>query len=187
MKRAIKVASQSLGTVSTIEGGRKSSSSLRPSAVADRYVTPAPIPELDDECASCGEQMPANECPKSKRPSGHHCNHSWTHDACDWCGKEFGEESPAPIPAEVLDEWVKVLVNVVWDTERESDIAIATGPWHFDYEAVLKRNITAVLPRVIAATKHAVWAEGYVTGHRQACRGRCTRGVARNPYPKGSE
>lgn len=43
---------------------------------------------IDIECASCGES-PEGECPKSERPYGHHCNHSWTHDACDWCGVEF--------------------------------------------------------------------------------------------------
>lgn len=46
----------------------------------------------DPECASCGEGNPPNECPKSKRPCGHHCNHSWSHASCDWCGEEFGED-----------------------------------------------------------------------------------------------
>lgn len=40
-------------------------------------------------CASCGEDAPL--CPKSKRACGHHCNHSWSHDHCCWCGEEFGE------------------------------------------------------------------------------------------------
>lgn len=44
-----------------------------------------------DDCISCGEEMPEGECPKSERPCGHHCNCSWVHDACDWCGQEFGE------------------------------------------------------------------------------------------------
>lgn len=48
--------------------------------------------ERDDECLSCGEQMPANECPKAQRPCGHHCNCSWIHDCCHWCGVEFGED-----------------------------------------------------------------------------------------------
>lgn len=43
------------------------------------------------ECASCGEGSPKGECPKSQRACGHHCNHSWTHDSCDWCGFEFSE------------------------------------------------------------------------------------------------
>lgn len=44
-----------------------------------------------EDCSSCWELMPINECPKSKRACGHHCNHSWSHDECDWCGKEFEE------------------------------------------------------------------------------------------------
>jgi hypothetical protein len=43
------------------------------------------------DCISCGEERPRNECPKSLSSCGHHCNHSWTHDICDWCGKKFGE------------------------------------------------------------------------------------------------
>ena len=41
------------------------------------------------DCLSCGEGDPPNECPKSQRPCGHHCNHIWTHDGCDWCGGEY--------------------------------------------------------------------------------------------------
>jgi len=44
------------------------------------------------ECASCGE-VPKNDCKESKRPCGHHCNHSWTHDECCWCGKSFDDEA----------------------------------------------------------------------------------------------
>lgn len=47
------------------------------------------------DCISCGESCPRGECSKSQAPCGHHCNHSWTHDECDWCGQEFGEE---PVP-----------------------------------------------------------------------------------------
>lgn len=46
----------------------------------------------DPECVSCGEGMPLHECPNSERPCGHHCNHSWTDDICDWCGGTFEEE-----------------------------------------------------------------------------------------------
>lgn len=45
--------------------------------------------DIDAECASCGEDD--IKCPKSKRPCGHHCNHSWTHDVCCWCGDSWGE------------------------------------------------------------------------------------------------
>lgn len=45
---------------------------------------------VTNECWSCGEGYPIDECPTSKRQCGHHCNHVWTHDECCWCGKEFG-------------------------------------------------------------------------------------------------
>lgn len=55
---------------------------------------------LDEECYSCPRPDvegsigdPAGECPKSLRPCGHHCNHSWEHDHCHWCDQEWGEES----------------------------------------------------------------------------------------------
>lgn len=51
-----------------------------------------PCPQPSAECYSCGEHMPRDECPASERPCGHHCNHSWTQDVCDWCGAGFGEE-----------------------------------------------------------------------------------------------
>jgi hypothetical protein len=57
--------------------------------------------EEHDDCTSCAEGMPLNECPKSERPCGHHCNHSWSHDKCCWCGAEFGEEGEE-IPGEPL-------------------------------------------------------------------------------------
>jgi hypothetical protein len=46
-----------------------------------------------DDCASCGEGMPRNECPDSKRDCGHHCNHSWSHEECCWCGRVWGEDA----------------------------------------------------------------------------------------------
>lgn len=46
--------------------------------------------DFDAECSSCTEDF-AEKCPKSERPCGHHCNHSWDQDQCCWCGKEFGE------------------------------------------------------------------------------------------------
>ncbi len=44
------------------------------------------------ECISCEEESEKNECPESERSCGHHCNHSWTHDECCWCGYEWGED-----------------------------------------------------------------------------------------------
>jgi hypothetical protein len=52
--------------------------------------------DIVNECLSCGEGLRKNDCPKSKRPCGHHCNHSWSHDACCWCGTNFGEEPALP-------------------------------------------------------------------------------------------
>jgi hypothetical protein len=49
--------------------------------------------ELADQCSSCAEVMPINECPQSQRPCGHHCNHSFDQDICHWCGEEFGGDS----------------------------------------------------------------------------------------------
>lgn len=43
-------------------------------------------------CYSCTEDVPRNECRKSKYACGHHCNHVWVADGCCWCGAEFGEE-----------------------------------------------------------------------------------------------
>lgn len=41
------------------------------------------------ECNTCSEPIFEDEkCPNSEKPCGHHCNHSWTHDHCCWCGKE---------------------------------------------------------------------------------------------------
>lgn len=56
------------------------------------------MPNQDDACLSCGEGLERGECPKGQRPCGHHCNHSWTHDMCDWCGKTFGCEERAARP-----------------------------------------------------------------------------------------
>jgi len=51
----------------------------------------------DEGCLTCGE-VDANgqpyltgECPRSDRPCGHHCNCSWVHDCCHWCGAEMDE------------------------------------------------------------------------------------------------
>ncbi len=57
--------------------------------------------ENENECASCGQQDPPNECGASRRPCGHHCNHIWTHDCCDWCGAEVGEEGEYQVGAVV--------------------------------------------------------------------------------------
>jgi hypothetical protein len=46
-----------------------------------------------NDCLSCGERV-ADTCTYSEVECGHHCNHSWTHDACCWCGRTWGEVNP---------------------------------------------------------------------------------------------
>jgi hypothetical protein len=47
-----------------------------------------------EACGTCGmgDLIEKERCPKSKLSCGHHCNHIWTHDECDWCKKTFGPE-----------------------------------------------------------------------------------------------
>lgn len=50
------------------------------------------IVEHDDECDSCESEHLFNlMCQESKRSCGHHCDHVGTHDACCWCGEEWGD------------------------------------------------------------------------------------------------
>lgn len=49
--------------------------------------------ETVEDCISCGEGLPESECSNSEKVCKHHCNHSWTHDACCYCNAEFGEEN----------------------------------------------------------------------------------------------
>jgi len=56
---------------------------------------PRSIPRLDCVsvgigCEDCGGEGEA--CSRSQKPCGHHCDHSWTHDRCCWCEKEWGEQ-----------------------------------------------------------------------------------------------
>lgn len=60
---------------------------------------PNPSPEsakaIETIIEAAYEQMKEEEepeCPNSERPCGHHCNCSWIHDHCHWCGKDFGCE-----------------------------------------------------------------------------------------------
>lgn len=46
---------------------------------------------MNSECATCGTDE-TEKCPNSLRACGHHCNHSWSHDECCWCGKKWGED-----------------------------------------------------------------------------------------------
>lgn len=64
--------------------------------MADRSVETAQA----EECGSCGEAF-EDKCSKSQRPCGHHCNHIWTHEHCDWCGVTFGEDGEPTYPPEM--------------------------------------------------------------------------------------
>jgi hypothetical protein len=60
------------------------------------------IDTFDPECDSCCEQeyyeneREEDVCPQSLRVCGHHCNYSWSHDTCCWCGKTWEEETDGP-------------------------------------------------------------------------------------------
>jgi hypothetical protein len=70
-----------------------------------------------DNCFTCGEgSYPENECPKSKRPCGHHCNCSWTQDECCWCGVQFLGDGEEFWPSE-SDQ-----VTEIGDMDQEKDI-----------------------------------------------------------------
>ncbi len=87
-------------------------------------------------CGSCGES-PENECPKSKRPCGHHCNHVWTHDACDWCGAEFGPDADTPRASEQRDALAAAIIDHQSDHITDAELAhlarllnkATDGPW----------------------------------------------------------
>lgn len=61
--------------------------------MSDVYIHGLP----EDACATCSEDpdhvaYPLNECPKSLRPCGHHCNCLWEQDVCHWCRAEVSED-----------------------------------------------------------------------------------------------
>lgn len=45
-----------------------------------------------EDCAQRRMGYDEDVCSKSQKTCGHHCNHSWTHDACCWCPARWGEE-----------------------------------------------------------------------------------------------
>jgi hypothetical protein len=49
------------------------------------------------DCIDCGYTEGPEACPASKRLCDHHCNHSWSHERCCWCGKEW-DDAPQPVP-----------------------------------------------------------------------------------------
>jgi hypothetical protein len=54
------------------------------------------MPGCSDECLSCDSEDEAVECPKALHKCKHHCNCSWVHDECCWCGETFGEVPATP-------------------------------------------------------------------------------------------
>lgn len=46
-----------------------------------------------ETCETCRQaEAHRHPCERSRRMCGHHCNHSWTHDACCWCGEEWSDD-----------------------------------------------------------------------------------------------
>jgi hypothetical protein len=53
----------------------------------------------EDGCLSCETpEARRNECPRSTRICGHHCNCSWTQDICHFCGAEVNEDGLFVLP-----------------------------------------------------------------------------------------
>jgi hypothetical protein len=99
-REAIEVVAKQIVNSAKEDGFEHRNSRTRIEEEPEVDEVPAQIDEVSDDSESCDtctedpthETYPLNECPESKRPCGHHCNHSWTHDRCDWCGTEFGED-----------------------------------------------------------------------------------------------
>lgn len=94
--------------------------------------------------------------------------------------------SPALDP-EVMKQAVEDVVTI-HQVHGDQCVCGFSSPVSRDRTRHIAHALTAVLPAVIAAAEARGradgWKVGYVTGHRQACHGRCTHGVARNPYRK---
>lgn len=63
----------------------------------NRYVGERSNEDIDrlPDCADCANAAMGYDedmCPNSRKPCGHHCNHSWSHDLCCWCPAEWGED-----------------------------------------------------------------------------------------------
>jgi hypothetical protein len=52
-----------------------------------KHEAPCVVDE-NTTCLTCGEIEEPEVCQKSERKCGHHCNHTWTHHTCCWCGWE---------------------------------------------------------------------------------------------------
>jgi len=83
--------------------------------MSDASLTQLP----EDECLTCTEPGSGepNECPKSLRPCGHHCNHLWEQDCCHWCGAELGEDENGDFSLFVIREPAAVAEGTETDIE----------------------------------------------------------------------
>jgi hypothetical protein len=110
------------GSVRTEQVTFNAGAVVAPCTCRVRVVPPAASPEPagDPNCLSCGEGDPRGECPRSRRACGHHCDHIHTHDRCDWCLVEFGEDGVETWPEPPGDREA---------TEEEERINAALAQW----------------------------------------------------------
>lgn len=109
----------------------------------------APSGAIQD-CASCVEMDPLNECPESKRPCGHHCNHIWENDFCDWCrlGLALNDESNFDAVHKALTEDRLIDPDADSDALVEfilaRDAAVAARAWDAAVRSVANVNPNAI-------------------------------------------
>lgn len=97
----------------------------------------------DDECLTCGELDGAEgECPNSKRPCGHHCNCSWIHDCCHWCGGTGGPGGRHRKPRNL--EEAREAMGMPWASRKELSQAVPPAYTQFIGEQLLRAIEVAV-------------------------------------------
>lgn len=101
-----------------------------------------------DSC--CFGRIDGDNCPSSQRECGHHCNHSWSHDLCCWCGAKFGEVG-AEVEGEVPSLWY---LDAKARADRYADaltfIRKAASTWHGD-DAAKGRALDVIARRAMEA------------------------------------
>lgn len=82
--------------------------------IVDGHLAGVPARSPDAECVSCGEGRPT-ECASSRRACGHHCNHSWSHESCCWCGNRNAlmvlRQIAEGRPNQPFDPWAQSLAR----------------------------------------------------------------------------
>lgn len=95
-------------------------------------------PSAVAECDTCADDprhavYPIGECKASERRCGHHCNCSWVHDCCHWCGTEFGGDGEECTPLGWLDRngerYFVFDAGEMWDIYDEAPFLFTTT-WH---------------------------------------------------------